>query len=123
MITEWRPPFHPPYSHRILYAGNDLMLCQFLKYTLEECQTVRCPAGSVSRLFIDKIDYSLLLFDEYLPDTTGLALTRYARSLAHRRHTPIVIFRKSDDFERLARDIKRLLAARKSRGYFAGGNL
>ena len=119
MITEWRPPFHPPYSYRILYAGHDLMLLLFLQYMLEDCQTVRAPLGSIARLFIEHINCSLLLFDERLPDTTGQALARYARSLAHRQHTPIVIFKQSGDFERLAGAITRLLTDRKSSGYFA----
>jgi hypothetical protein len=61
-------------------------------------------------LFIgSKIKYSLLLFDEELPDTTGAELEGFARLQAHRSLTPVIIFKKSDDWQRLASDIQRLL--------------
>jgi DNA-binding response OmpR family regulator len=115
MITDERPAFHPRYSYCILYAGNDLLLTQFLKYMLEDCQVVRCPNGSQARLFIKSIKYSLLLFNEELPDTTGIKLTRFVHSLAQREHMPIIIFEPSNNFELLARAIARLLVCSKSR--------
>jgi DNA-binding response OmpR family regulator len=109
MITEWTPRFHPRYSHRILYAGNDLMLLQFLQYTLEGCQVIRCPNGAQARLFIEKIKYSLLLFDEQLPDTTGAELESFTRTLAQRHSTPIVIIRDSSDGDTLVKAIRQKL--------------
>jgi DNA-binding response OmpR family regulator len=111
MITEERPVFHPRYSYRILYAGNDLLLTQFLKYTLADCQLIRCPNGWQARLFIKEVKYSLLLFDEELPDTTGRALAKFARESARVELTPSIIVRKSAKGEVLARDITRILAA------------
>ncbi len=114
MIIGEAHPFRQRFSHRILYAGNDLALLKYLQDTIEDCQTVRCPDGSQARLFIDKIKYSLLVFDEVLPDCTGAELTRFVRSLAHREKTPIIIFRRRDNLELLARTIARLLICPKS---------
>lgn len=40
--------------------------------------------------------YALLIFDNILPGLSGLELARRARSLAHRRHTPVVIVSASE---------------------------
>jgi hypothetical protein len=119
MITEERPAFHQMFSRRILYVGHDLALLEFLRDAIEDCQIVRCPNGSQARLFIQGIDYSLLLLDEALPDTTGAVLSRFTRELARREHTPVVICKPSSAFRVLAKTLARLLAARKARNYFA----
>jgi DNA-binding response OmpR family regulator len=103
------PRFHL-YTYRILYAGSDLALARFLQDELEECQVIRCPNGSQARLFIEKINYSLLLFDEALPDATGRELACFARGLAHRQCSLAIVVKRSDEFELLADAIKRLLA-------------
>jgi DNA-binding response OmpR family regulator len=82
------------YKHRILYVGRDLALTAFLKDELKrlDCFVVRCPDGRGARLFIESdINYSLLLFDDELPDMTGLALANFTRERAHRTTTPVVI--------------------------------
>jgi DNA-binding response OmpR family regulator len=113
--------FHPPYSHKILYVGNDLNLLKLMQQILLNCQTIRCPIGSVAKLFIEKIKYSLLLFDDKLPDSTGIELAKFTRSMLQMRQTPIiilsegkfkvedVIFNKPSEFERLIRIITKLL--------------
>jgi DNA-binding response OmpR family regulator len=111
MITEWRPVFHPRCTYRILYAGNDLSLLKFLREILEDCQMMRCPNGAQARLFIKEIKYSLLLFDEQLPDATGRELTAFARESARIELTPSIIIKKSADYDVLARDITRIIAA------------
>jgi DNA-binding response OmpR family regulator len=111
MITDGSPVFHPRYSDRILYAGNDLSLLKFLREILEDCQIIRCPNGSQARLFIAQIKYSCLLFDEELPDTTGGELTEFARESARRELTPSLIIKKAANYDVLARDIARILAA------------
>jgi two-component system chemotaxis response regulator CheY len=80
---------------------------------------------------LKKIDssahYDVLLFDNELPDMTGIEIIRYARELLHRRRTPIVMLsahfwekearqaganaflRKPDDVLVLAETIARLL--------------
>ncbi len=123
MITDEMPRFHPRrYSHHILYVGNDLRLSKFLKDRLKDCQIVRAPTGHVASIFIkSEIKKSLLLLDENLPDTTGLMLASFTRSLEHRKLMPIiilsenrckgagVIFKKPNDLELLAGAIEDLL--------------
>lgn len=97
-------------SHRILYVGLDLNLLQLLKGILTGCHVVRCPGGSNARLFIESdIEYSLLLFDDEPMGTTGAELKRLARSLEHRKQTPVIIYKKSDDLSVLVEAIAREL--------------
>ena len=104
------------WKYRILYVGSDLALTAFLQDELKwlDCFVVRCPDGRGARLFIDSdIDYSLLLFDDELPDMTGKELERFARKLSHRERTPIIIFKKSDNFNMLVETIIQRLATQK----------
>ena len=95
-------------SHRILYVGLDLNLLQLLKGILKGCHIVRCPGGSNARLFIESdIEYSLLLFDDEPMDTTGAELKRFAHSLEHRKRTPVIIYKKSDDLNLLIETLKK----------------
>ena len=85
------------YKYRILYVGRDLALTELLKDELRrlDCFVVRCPDGRGARLFIESdINYSLLLFDDELPDMTGLALAHFTSEQAHRTTTPVVILSK-----------------------------
>lgn len=105
----------PKYKYRILYVGRDYVLSGFLQDALKhlDCFVVRCPGGRESRLFIGSdIKYSLLLFDEQLPDMTGAELKRFTLSLPHREKTPVLVVKKSDDWERLASQMKRRLGGR-----------
>ncbi len=90
IITDCVPDFHlpqfPPYKHRVLYAGNDLAMLKRLRATFTDCRIVDAPAGSVARLFIREIEYSLLLFAHELPDTTGTKLAHFTRALPRRKH-------------------------------------
>lgn len=119
MIAEDEPSYHPralylrlsARRYRILYVGLDHALFDYLQQRLEECWIVRAPAACVARLFIDKLNYAVLLFDEMLMDATARELVRFTRELPHRRCTPIIIVKKSDEFESLARAIMRSLHA------------
>jgi hypothetical protein len=104
------PRFHPRYSLSMLYAGNDLALLRFLQDELEDCQVVGCPNGSLARLFITHINYAVLLFDEALPDATGRELADFARTVAQRAETPVVVVRRDDEFGWLAWHIEASLA-------------
>ena len=108
------------WKYRILYVGSDHVLTSFLKDALShlDCYVVRSPSGRLSYCLIESempyiggsaIKYSLFLFDEQLMDMTGKELAKFTRSVWHRKHTPIMIVEKSDDWERLASKIKRLL--------------
>jgi DNA-binding response OmpR family regulator len=101
-ITPSRPK---RWKYRILYVGRDLALTVFLKDALNplDCYVVRCPRGTEARIFIESempyiggsaIKYSLFLFDEQLPDMTGIELAQLTRSIKHRAATPIVILTK-----------------------------
>jgi DNA-binding response OmpR family regulator len=79
---------------------------QFLQDALEDCQVIYCPDGAHARPFIERISYSLLLFDERLPDTTGAELKRFTRSLPRRERTPVIIIKDSDNFDSLREAIK-----------------
>jgi DNA-binding response OmpR family regulator len=78
---------------------------------LKDCEVVRCPSNSyLARLFIgSEINYSLLLFDDKLRDTTGAELEQFTRSQKHRERTPVIILKKSDDLDSLVKAIIRAL--------------
>jgi DNA-binding response OmpR family regulator len=92
----------------MLYVGNDLALQKYLQSELGDCQVVRCPDGS-ARTLIKEISYSLLLFDEVLPDMTGKELVQTVRSLEHRKKTPIIVCKPLECFASVTRAITRLL--------------
>ena len=98
------------YRHRILYAGNDLALSKRLRETLRDCQTVCAPEGSAARLFIKHINYSLLLFDHELPDTTGTELAKFTRALPHRKQTRIKLISPGEGEDSIVESIARALA-------------
>lgn len=101
-------------AHRILYVGLDLNLLQILNGILTGCRVVRCPGGSNAYLLIESdIKYSLLLFADESLGTTGAELERFARKLSHRERTPIIIFKKSDNFNILVETIIQRLATQK----------
>jgi CheY-like chemotaxis protein len=83
---------------------------EYLQDTLEGCHIVGCPLGYQARTFIERIKYSLFLFDEELPDMTCEELADFARQFPERKKTPILIIKKSDNPELLARTIVRMLS-------------
>ena len=113
IITDCECCFHPipsrTYRYHVLYAGNDLTLLKSLKDRLTDGRIVRSPGGSVARLLIAKILYSLLLFDEDLPDMTGKELERYARALPHHARTPIITLRVGEYEAKIVETVARLL--------------
>ena len=119
MITDDEPSYHfialyrrlSARPYRILYVGLDLRLIKYLEERLEDCWITRAPSGSVARPFIVQLKHSLMLFDELLMDTTARELTCFTRTLPTRQGTPIIIVKKLDNFELLARTISRLLTS------------
>jgi hypothetical protein len=113
IITDYAPPVHrPPASHRILYTGRDHTLLARLKAALPDCQVVRCPDAASARLFLKSdIPYTALLIDTQLPDSTGRELADFARSLAHRTHTPTHIIPPGEmHFDELVRSVTHQLS-------------
>ncbi len=96
-------------SRRILYSGADYVLSGRLKDALKplDCFVVRSPVLTARTLIESDIKYTLLLFDD---DPAGAELEGYARTLPHRRHTPVIIVKKSEGFGGLLDAIRRRLA-------------
>ncbi len=95
--SRFDPQLLPRPKYRILYAGNDLALLKSLKDALENCLVVRCPDGGTARALIKSlIEYSLVLSDERLPGASGAELEEFARLLAHRKETPVIIHGAGD---------------------------
>ena len=92
----------------MLYTGNDLNLLKFLQGKLKDCFVVRAPSSYVARTFIaGEINYSLFLFDEELPDSTGAELECFTRKC--RECAPIAIIKDSDNFGSIAKALARSL--------------
>jgi CheY-like chemotaxis protein len=95
-------------------------------WTVEAC----ADGGAALAAMLSEVRYDLLLFDNDLPGLSGLELTARARTLAHRRETPVVVIsasecglearragadlflRKPDDIRRIAERLACLLERR-----------
>jgi CheY-like chemotaxis protein len=83
----------------ILYAEDHAAVRLAVKETLERegWRVEACADGAAALAKLESGEsYALLIFDNVLPGLSGLELTRRARSLAHRRHTPVVIASASE---------------------------
>jgi CheY-like chemotaxis protein len=86
-------------SLTILYVEDYKLLLLYVKEMLESqgWRVETCRDGTSA---LEKIEsasrYDLLLLDKSLPDMDGLELVRRARSLTHRRRTPIIMLSASD---------------------------
>lgn len=83
----------------ILYAEDYRLLLQYVKEMLEaQGWRVETCADGLSAL--ERIEsgnaYDLFVLDNSLPGISGLELVRHARTLAHRRRTPIIMLSASD---------------------------
>jgi len=97
------------FRHRILYVGDDPDLAGLLMTALRRhaCQVIRSPATPASRyLILGPASYSLLLLDDA---SVCRELARLARTLEHRRRTPILAVTNANDFRSLADAIARRL--------------
>jgi two-component system chemotaxis response regulator CheY len=83
----------------ILLVEDHKVVAQAVKETLEDegWRVTVCHDGAVAvtRLASDA-SYNLVLCDNHLPNVNGLELIRYARSLPHRKQTPIIMFSASE---------------------------
>ena len=113
IIADYERRFHPlpsrTYRHHVLYAGTNLSLLKSLQDNFADSRIVRSPGGSVARLLIASILYSLLLFDEDLPDVTGRELEGQARALPHHTRTPIITLRAGEREAKIVETAARLL--------------
>lgn len=78
----------------ILYAEDFQPVKMIVKETLEleGWRVEDCDDGLAALARIESYEsYDLILLDDDLPGLSGLELTMRTRTLAHRRHTPIVM--------------------------------
>jgi CheY-like chemotaxis protein len=83
----------------ILLVEDHRIVAQAVRETLdaEGWRVSLCGDGVVAvRKMASKATYDLLMFDNHPPNVDGLELVRYARTLPHRRETPIIMFSESD---------------------------
>lgn len=83
----------------ILYAEDHAVVRLALKETLERAgwRVETCADGTSALARLESGEsYALLVFDNELPSVDGTELARRARSLPHRRSTPVVIVSASE---------------------------
>jgi CheY-like chemotaxis protein len=83
----------------ILYIEDSQYVADAVKETLEGegWRVETCADGYVALLLIkSERRYDLILLDNELPNVSGLELTRRARELPHRKHTPIIMLSASE---------------------------
>lgn len=83
----------------ILYVERNALLAQLVNDLLDlgGWHVSRAQNGGIAKIFLDSEQhYALLLIDNELPDTTGLEIVKYARTLPHRKSLPIMLFSIED---------------------------
>lgn len=107
----------------VLHVEDDPTVADAVRVALEAegCRVETCADGleALARLR-GSAPYDLLLLDHELPGAGASELTRAARSLPHRRATPVIVFSASD-VERAALDAGADLFLRKPQGSHALG--
>ena len=86
-------------SLTILHAEDDRFVADAVRDTLEArgWRVVTCADGAAAlNRLAGGAHYDLLITDNHLPHADGLEVVRYARSLPHRRHLPVIMFTASD---------------------------
>jgi DNA-binding response OmpR family regulator len=118
---------------KILYAEDFLPVKLIVKETLEleGWHVEDCDDGLTALVKIGSLEhYDLILLDDDLPGVTGIALASLARTLDHRRTTPIIMLsaterrsaasaagvdiflKKPEGMKSLVETIKQLLSSR-----------
>jgi CheY-like chemotaxis protein len=117
----------------VLHVEDDALVADAVSMTLsgEGWSVETCASGAAA---LERLQsgarYDVMVFDNRLPDTSGLELIRRTRALAHRQQTPIIMLsgddvemqarraganaflRKPEDVSVIAETIARLLARR-----------
>jgi CheY-like chemotaxis protein len=118
---------------KILHVEDEKTIAEAVKLALEDegWEVVTCADVAEARGRISgREHYDLLMLDNQLPGVSGIELLRHARSLPHRRRTPVIVLsaseveteawragadaflRKPDDMGAITGTIKRLLKGR-----------
>ena len=116
---------------KILHVEDYKLVAQAVRDTLEALgwKVEACAdGGEAMKILASDEPYNVLIFDYDLPGHDGIELTRHARTLPHRRRTPIIMFsagnieqdawragasavlRKPEDVGRLSETVTRLLS-------------
>jgi CheY-like chemotaxis protein len=99
VFKDWNARNISQMSLTILYAEDHKVVAEAVKDTLEAegWRVVLCYDGAVAlKRMASEASYSLLIFDNHLPNVNGVELVRYARQLPHRQRTPIIMFSASE---------------------------
>jgi CheY-like chemotaxis protein len=117
----------------VLHVEDDAIIAEVVNAKLgDEGWSVETCADGASALerLQSGARYDVFIFDNRLPDTSGIELTRRTRAMAHRQQTPVIVLsgdeveaqarraganaflRKPDDVPALAETVARLLARR-----------
>lgn len=86
-------------SLTILYAEDHYVVAHIVQETLEAAgwRVALCYDGAVAVSWLaSETAYDLLIFDNDLPNVSGLELVRYARQFPHRTQTPIIMLSASE---------------------------
>lgn len=83
-----------PHATILLVEDNDVVLTVVKKMLeLEGCGVEVCGDGDAALRGLEShAQYDLIITENDLPGASGLELIRSARTLTHRRHTPIIMF-------------------------------
>ncbi len=84
---------------KILHVEDYKLVADAVRDTLEALgwKVETCASGAEAMKILEGDEpFHVLIFDYDLPDRNGVELTRYARTLPHRRRTPIIMFTASD---------------------------
>lgn len=116
---------------KILHVEDYKMVADAVRDTLEALgwKVETCASGAEATKILEGDEpYNVFIFDYDLPGRNGVELTRHARTLSHRRRTPIIMFsasdidqdawragasavlRKPEDLGRLSETVTRLLS-------------
>jgi len=119
---------------KILHVEDYKLIADAVRYALEALgwKVETCADGAEAlKIIAGNEPYNIFIFDYDLPNHNGLELTRHARSLPHRRRTPIIMFsatnieqeawregasavlQKPHDVGRLSETVTRLLSKSK----------
>lgn len=83
----------------VLHVEDDSLIADSVNIVLndEGWSVETCATGAAA---LEKVEsgerYDVLIFDNKLPDTTGIELIRRTRALAHRQQTPIIMLSGSE---------------------------
>ncbi|MGB9180135.1 MAG: response regulator [Pyrinomonadaceae bacterium] len=104
LYGEPHPPLPREFRYKMLYAAMDIDLMFFLQEALkeEDCFVDYVPDFDTSRLFLTsrEIRFDLLLLEQEIAGGHGVELVRLARSLEHRKRTPIIFLSLKGDAAR-----------------------